>query len=651
MENRTNVLGGGGYDVAKNNNLTIPNEQDNCKNKQDNCCFLQNNENIKLNKKKQSVDEAVRRRNSRTKENNDDGTTSTKQVKYVKQAKSEVVHRRTFVLSLLTLMLSVLVLALSFTYSQLSASITATGNIAFTLESPAITYETPLNFKYENGIMTYGLTTNGGTDLSSVPYNITIDNDNILSSYYALVGFQFIDTSTNAEITSGITFGASPSFGSVAMSALTYDATYNSFVSKTSTAVAKGSKLNLMSYFGIMNLSNLSATTIKVNILLVLDKSSNFQSVNRTQNTFVANVKTVVRTVTKPSGYSWEVDPTYYTPIYITSNQSNMSNSTYIEASTSGNAPSKHDPFAIVISTGYYFKVVFNLGIKVFYENTGSDITYDDWLCSGTKVSKTITVSNYNYLVEWVLNSSDTTDLFITCMTPYNLSSSDYISFLTVLNAIEVPLSATNGLWTKNSESAYRSIKVSLYGADNSSDLTNMSLLDSAFLTQSTVNFRAVYSSGCVVGDTKVTTGFNGEYKLAKDIVEGDEVLTFNMTTFEWELCKIIGTSTHKTETTYKVSLANGEVLQLTSGHPIYTRRGWSVCDSSQYDHDMVIYPEILQEQDLQIGDKVKCGDEWIEITGISKIEGEVSVYGLTIEGNHNFLANGMLVHNVASGI
>ena len=645
MKNRTKVLGGGGDDVAKNNNLTTPNEQDNCKNKQDNCYFLQNNENIKLNKKKQSVAEAVRRRNSRTKENSDYGTTSTKQVKYVKQAKSEAVHHRTFVLSLLTLVLSVLVLALSFTYSQLSASKTATGNITFTLESPAITYETPLNFKYENGTMTYGLTTDGGTDLSSVPYNITIDSDNILSSYYALVGFQFIDASTNAEITSGITFGASPSFGSVAMSALSYDATYNSFVSKTPTAVAKGSKLNLMSYFGIMNLSNLSATTIKVRVLLILDKSSNFQSVNRTQNTFVANVE--IKKIPMPSVFELGSDWSnfYFNTVPSTNGFSGMHVIPYKTGNAIYNGKNNYTALTINISANFYFKVEFDLNCNFLLNNNGADITESNWTWSSNKLYSSVTVDNITYLVEFVNDSSGKTTMSITSLT---LSSGTVIDFGHIIGigfsgyygTINVPY-GTNFNESKmfmSTTTDFSVINVKFY---SSNDLNNMQLISGA-----NVNYRIYDFEACVVGDTKVATGFNGEYKFAKDIVAGDEVLTFNMTTFEWELCKVTSTFSHKVESTYKVELSSGDYIQLTSGHPIYTRRGWAVCDSSRYDHDMLIYPEILQKQDLQVGDKVKCQNDWVEITRITKIDGEIDVYSITIEGNHNYVGGGMLVHN-----
>lgn len=604
---------------------------------------MQNNENIKLNKKKQSVDEPVHHRNSRTKENSENETTSTKQVKYAKQTKSEAVRHRTFVLSLLTLVLSVLVLALSFTYSQLSASKTATGSITFTLESPAVTYETPLNFKYENGIMTYGLTTDGGTDLSSVPYNITIDSDNILSSYYALVGFQFINASTNAEITSDITFGASPSFGSVAMSALSYDATYNSFVSKTSTAVAKGSKLNLMSYFGIMNLSNLSVTTIKVNVLLILDKSSNLRSVNRTQNTFVANVQNVF--VPAPAifelGSDWSTDFYFYT--YPNVNHGGMllvtSNSNW---SWYYEQDAKYDNLTIDISSGYYFKIEFCLNYSFLKNNTGVDVTENGWTWSSNKLYSNLTIDGITYLVEFVNNSNGKTTLYVTSITK---SSSTQINFYNVIGFRTAGIYVKSGkdisiskTFSTQSMSSFTQIDVNFYSSNKADNMI--------FVKNCKVNYGTKYASGCIDGNTKVSTGFNGEYKLAKHINVGDKVLSFNMTTFEWELREVLFAHSHFEKVIYRVELANGSFIELTSGHPIYTRRGWSVCDSSMVTHDMNIYPDILQKQDLQVGDKVKYGDEWIEISKIIKNDEEREVFGYAIDVNHNIVANGILVHN-----
>ena len=55
---RTNVLGGGGYNVAKNDSITPQNNEDNCQNLQNNCALLQNEQishNNNRNKKNNSV--------------------------------------------------------------------------------------------------------------------------------------------------------------------------------------------------------------------------------------------------------------------------------------------------------------------------------------------------------------------------------------------------------------------------------------------------------------------------------------------------------------------------------------------------------------------------------------------------------------------
>lgn len=40
MKNRTKVLGGGGYNVVKNDSITLQNTQDNCEKLRESCCFF-----------------------------------------------------------------------------------------------------------------------------------------------------------------------------------------------------------------------------------------------------------------------------------------------------------------------------------------------------------------------------------------------------------------------------------------------------------------------------------------------------------------------------------------------------------------------------------------------------------------------------------
>jgi len=134
----------------------------------------------------------------------------------------------------------------------------------------------------------------------------------------------------------------------------------------------------------------------------------------------------------------------------------------------------------------------------------------------------------------------------------------------------------------------------------------------------------------CFVGGTLVTL-VNGETKVIENINVGEEVLTFNESTKETELGVVGDLKTHEVTSIVKLTFDDGNVIKTTEEHPFYiTDKGWivakdlltnDVCLKSDNSNSTIVNIEILEETHI--------------------------VYNLlSVSSNHNFYANGILVHN-----
>ena len=72
--------------------------------------------------------------------------------------------------------------------------------------------------------------------------------------------------------------------------------------------------------------------------------------------------------------------------------------------------------------------------------------------------------------------------------------------------------------------------------------------------------------------------------------------------------------------------------LRSTPEHPYFTQRGW------------------VDAGELVLGDKLfqidKDGSRWIDVDAIETAPGKGYVYNMTVDTTHNYVANGVLVHN-----
>lgn len=147
----------------------------------------------------------------------------------------------------------------------------------------------------------------------------------------------------------------------------------------------------------------------------------------------------------------------------------------------------------------------------------------------------------------------------------------------------------------------------------------------------------------CFVAGTKVTMG-DGSEKNIEDVVIGDEVLSFNG--IETESKKVIGVKTPIHDDLVKYTFANQSEVVCTFDHPFFVDGG-----------ELASYTPFLTNKRYNLGKEVrqiKVGDlvflnnkSQTAIKDIVELDlGDTQTYIFTVEDNHNFYANGILVHN-----
>lgn len=150
------------------------------------------------------------------------------------------------------------------------------------------------------------------------------------------------------------------------------------------------------------------------------------------------------------------------------------------------------------------------------------------------------------------------------------------------------------------------------------------------------------HNAPCFIAGTKVLTE-TGEYAI-EDIKVGDKVLTVNHEEDKSELKNVIQTMVTDKKEVVEYTLENGETLTGTPDHPIYViDKGYSSLDPEASMKDSGI-----EASQIEVGDKLLHFDGYeVPITKIERLDDLVTVYNLSnVEGNHNFYANGFLVHN-----
>ena len=146
----------------------------------------------------------------------------------------------------------------------------------------------------------------------------------------------------------------------------------------------------------------------------------------------------------------------------------------------------------------------------------------------------------------------------------------------------------------------------------------------------------------CFRGNTKILTP-RGDV-IIQDLKPNDEIISFNQESQCNEIIKIekIAYSYH----TYiaKMVLNDSTIIEMTIDHPIWIcNKGWAAIESNNRYN--------LVTQKIEIGDNclsINIDNKVISkrIDNITIIKGYFKMYIISGGKNHNFIANGILVHD-----
>ncbi|MEB3309317.1 MAG: DNA polymerase III subunit gamma/tau [Snowella sp.] len=129
----------------------------------------------------------------------------------------------------------------------------------------------------------------------------------------------------------------------------------------------------------------------------------------------------------------------------------------------------------------------------------------------------------------------------------------------------------------------------------------------------------------CLTGDTLVLT-HEGLKRIDSPDLKGKQVLSYNEITQSWEYKLVTRWLDQGKKQTLSIKTNRSEI-KCTENHLIRTEEGW------------------IKAKDLKIGMKILSPENLEEIESVT-LAGCENVYDLEVEDNHNFVANGLLVHN-----
>ena len=160
---------------------------------------------------------------------------------------------------------------------------------------------------------------------------------------------------------------------------------------------------------------------------------------------------------------------------------------------------------------------------------------------------------------------------------------------------------------------------------------------------------------GCFAPGTMIWLA-DGSHAPIEHCMLGQIVMTWNENTKLLEPKPISLIMQPRTESIYDVELSDGRILQVTDSHPIMLANGeWGAFDVEKCvrEHDWM---EGINSHEIKVGDNLfsmtdaimfdREDEVGLEVVSIDENQ-EMTVHNLSgIEENHNFFANGMLVHN-----
>lgn len=155
----------------------------------------------------------------------------------------------------------------------------------------------------------------------------------------------------------------------------------------------------------------------------------------------------------------------------------------------------------------------------------------------------------------------------------------------------------------------------------------------SSYYRQSTYYRQSGYYDGCFPAGTPVLMS-DGSYKEIQDIIKGDKVASYNVSTGQRSESPVGSLVTHETIPGDDKLLLINRSLQVTSNHNIYSpnRGAW------------------VRADELKSGDTIlNSSGNYMEISSIDDLgQPDIPVFNLNLQGqDHNYFAGDTLVHNI----
>lgn len=137
--------------------------------------------------------------------------------------------------------------------------------------------------------------------------------------------------------------------------------------------------------------------------------------------------------------------------------------------------------------------------------------------------------------------------------------------------------------------------------------------------------------SGCLTGDARIEEATTGRIYTIKELAERPEQTPITVYAIDGE--RRLGHHTmvkafySGRKTVFELKTNSDHVIRASSNHPFLKEAGWTPLEK------------------LKVGDVIALQTSWDEIVSITEL-GVEDVYDATVEGVHNFVANGIIVHN-----
>ncbi|HBC41046.1 MAG TPA: DNA polymerase III, subunit gamma and tau, partial [Pseudanabaena sp.] len=162
-------------------------------------------------------------------------------------------------------------------------------------------------------------------------------------------------------------------------------------------------------------------------------------------------------------------------------------------------------------------------------------------------------------------------------------------------------------------------------------------LIERAQFAPVKARFKVYIIDECLTGDTLVQTD-SGLMRIDNQDLLGKQVLSYNESLATWEYKKVVRWLERDVKPTLIIK-TNQRSLQCTGNHLIRTESGWTAASNIKF--GMNIWSPVT----VDVEKSWKCHTSLEKVKSITVV-GNEPVYDIEVEDNHNFVANGLLVHN-----